>query len=163
MIARPVHIPGVGGGGKVLQAPYIQTGAVATGTTIIPLDDTIPQNTEGDERLTLSITPTNASNILRIEAIFNGSPSVNAGITLALFKDSVVDALATAFTQQDVANGLEQVVLRHHMTAGTTSPITYKLRAGLNTAGTLTFNGQVGTRLYGDVIASSMSIMEIEI
>ncbi|BCU95174.1 MAG: hypothetical protein CM15mV8_0180 [Caudoviricetes sp.] len=43
-------------GGKLLQQVHTQTGAVNTGTTIFPEDDSIPQNTEGDEYMTLSIT-----------------------------------------------------------------------------------------------------------
>lgn len=148
---------------RIVQVVNVQTGEVATGTTIIPLDDSKPQNTEGDEYMTLAITPTNAANELIIEAIFNGSPSINAGITLAFFKNSIVDALAAGVPQQDVANGLEQVVLRHSIIAGTTDPITFKLRAGLNTAGTLTFNGQLGSRLYGGVMASSMMITEVKV
>ena len=35
--------------GKLLQQVNFQSGAVATGTTIFPEDDTIPQNTEGDQ------------------------------------------------------------------------------------------------------------------
>ena len=38
---------------KARQIVATQTGAVATGTTTFPEDDTIPQNTEGDEYMTL--------------------------------------------------------------------------------------------------------------
>ena len=44
--------PGVGSG-SVVQTVSYQTGAVATGTTIIPIDDTIPQISEGNEYMTL--------------------------------------------------------------------------------------------------------------
>ena len=53
--------------GMCVQIQSTQTGAVATGTTVIPLDDSIPQNTEGDEYMSLSITPSDASNILIID------------------------------------------------------------------------------------------------
>ena len=52
---------------SVVQVVNVQSGASATGTTVIPDDDTIPQNDEGDEYLTLAITPKSASNILVIE------------------------------------------------------------------------------------------------
>ena len=38
---------------RTLQIVNSQTGAVATGTTTIPFDDTIPQNTEGTEFLSV--------------------------------------------------------------------------------------------------------------
>ena len=61
------------GFGKVVQVVHVQDGASATGTTTHPIDDTIPQNTEGDEYLTLAITPTNASNKLLIEVSIHNS------------------------------------------------------------------------------------------
>ena len=39
-------------GGIVVQTVHTQDGEVATGTTNLPFDDTIPQNTEGDEYMT---------------------------------------------------------------------------------------------------------------
>jgi len=55
--------------GKVLQVVNVTDSAVATGTTQMPSDDTIPQNTEGNELMTLAITPTNSSNILLIQGV----------------------------------------------------------------------------------------------
>ena len=54
-----------------VQVVNTQTGAVDTGTTAMPCDDTIPQNTEGDEFMTLAITPTSATNKLKIDVVFN--------------------------------------------------------------------------------------------
>jgi hypothetical protein len=53
--------------GSVLQVVNVQTGAVATGTSQTQNDDTIPQNTEGTEFITLAITPTSASSKLKID------------------------------------------------------------------------------------------------
>ena len=47
--------------GQVLQVVNYQTGALASGTTTMPTDNTIPQNTEGTEFMTLAITPRSAS------------------------------------------------------------------------------------------------------
>ncbi len=52
---------------RLVQVVNTETGAVATGTTVMPADNTIPQNTEGDEYMTLAITPTNTNNKLLIE------------------------------------------------------------------------------------------------
>ena len=40
-------------GGKLVQLVYFQTGVMSTGTTQMPADDTIPQKTEGVEKLSL--------------------------------------------------------------------------------------------------------------
>ena len=57
----------------VVQIVNVTDGALATGTTVIPQDDTIPQKTEGDEWMTLAITPKASSNKLFIQAVVNMS------------------------------------------------------------------------------------------
>ena len=78
----------VTGAGKIVQVVSEQTGAAATGTTVMPRDDSIPQNDEGIEVMTLAITPTNSSNKLLIEVLtFTGFNSDNNSC-VALFQDS---------------------------------------------------------------------------
>ena len=50
--------------------------------------------------------------------------------------------------------------LSHQFLAGTLSATTFKLRAG-GTAGTTTFNGTGGGRLFGGVSNSFMQVREI--
>ena len=52
---------------------------------LLPFDDTIPQITEGDEFMTLAITPKSSSNKLKIDVIVNGASSASGDITIALF------------------------------------------------------------------------------
>ena len=161
-------LPGTGGTldrlnriGNVIQVVSYQTGAVATGTTLIPLDDTIPQNTEGNEYMTLAITPTNANNKLFIQVVFNGTSSALNTLTVALFQDTTANALASSWTTVTASGYVESLCLSHYMTAGTISSTTFKTRAGCNLAGTTTFNGIGGARYLGGVLASSMTITEI--
>jgi len=100
-------------------------------------DDTIPQNTEGAELMTVAITPNNSSNILVIEGIMNCGYTANASSAspkiLALFQDSTANALASVMwedTNNANANGRYQLTFRHRMAAGTTSSTTFKIRAG---------------------------------
>lgn len=134
--------------------------AVATGTTIIPQDDTIPQITEGTEFMTLAVTPKSATNILVIRASLFLSGSATAFYIAALFQDATASALAATGTTQGSANYTANVVLEHTMTAGTTSSTTFRVRAGLQTAGTMTFNGTSSARLYGAIPKSSIIITE---
>ena len=150
------------GGGVVKQVVSTQTGALSTGTTTVPTDDTIPQKTEGDEYLTLSITPKNTSNRLVIEAIVQVAHSVGGRHTVSLFQDAIADALATISTNAGSSDETHSLPLRHVMTAGTTSATTYKIRIGSNIGGTTTLNGTAGARLYGGVFASILKITEIE-
>lgn len=145
--------------GRNIQVVNISTGAVATGSTVIPFDDTIPQNTEGDEYFTLAITPTKSTNLLKIEVLINLFTSSGDELTAALFQDATANAL-TASSIPGVSFG--QIKLIHYMTAGTTSSTTFKVRAGANSAGTTTVNGANGARKLGGVSISSMTITEVK-
>lgn len=151
--------------GSVVQTVNVQDGAVATGTTLIPFDDTIPQNTEGDQFMSLAITPTSATNKLKIDVVFNYGHSANLGAIVALFQDSTANALACASEYMNTSSQLGNIKFTHYMTAGTTSSTTFKVRAGGHTgsAGTTTFNGQSSSRLFGGVLASSITITEIKV
>ena len=148
--------------GLVVQVVNVTDGAVATGTTTIPNDDTIPQNTEGDEYMTLAITPTSATNKLLIEAVWVGAHTSTIYETMALFQDSTADALA-AVGDYRAGNELMTLTLRHYMTSGTTSSTTFKVRVGGSGGNTTTFNGVGGARYYGGICASSITISEITV
>ena len=147
--------------GAVLQIVNTQTGVVSTGSTTIPNDDTIPQNTEGAEVMLLSITPKSASNKLKIDVVVNLASAATGNVIAALFQDSTANALAAVAEYTATTNGNIRLVFTHFMTAGTTSATTFKVRVGCNNAGTVTFNGASGARLFGGVMASSITITEI--
>jgi len=149
-------------GGKVLQIVNFQTGAMISGSTILPYDDTIPQNTEGFEVMTLAITPTSATSKLRIEFLGCAQNNLNASITCAIFQDTAAGALAATGLQVPATSSTDSPSLTHTMTSGTTSATTFKLRMGSNT-GTLTLNGYTASRRLGGVAASSLTITEYEV
>ena len=161
--ANHTHTDAASGGvitGKVVQMKNVQTGAVATGTTVVPDDDTIPQITEGNEYMTLAITPTNASNILLIEVTWFGNGDIaDSIIIVSLFVGTTADALASVAGQVP-ANYRRTVTFTHKVTAGVTTELTFRVRAGLHASGTTTFNGTGGARKYGGVAASSITITE---
>lgn len=148
--------------GSVIQVVNTQTGAVATGTTAVANDDTIPQNTEGDQYMSLAITPTNASNKLKIDVVLFGQCGGANDSICALFQDTTADALAAFLQNHDSTSGMEHK-FTHYMAAGTTSSTTFKVRAGAAGAGTTTFNGVTAARKLGGVMASSITITEIKV
>lgn len=145
--------------GLVLQQVRFETGAVATGSTAIPHDDTIPQITEGDQYMSLAITPISSTSKLLIQVIACVNNASADYSTVALFQDSTANALAV--TQGYAANTSVAltVPLTHSMTSGTTSATTFRIRIG-GTGGTITFNGISASRLFGGVMASSIIITE---
>ena len=148
--------------GSVIQVVNIMDGAVATGTTAIPQDNTIPQITEGTQLMTLAITPTSATNKLRIDVVVNGAGSASNSWATALFQDSTANALAATNYNMAANNVASYSGFTHFMTAGTTSATTFKIRCGTVSAGTFTFNGQSAGQLFGGVSASSITITEIK-
>ncbi len=149
--------------GMVAQVVNVQTGSVGTGTTKVPADDTIPQITEGDQYMTLAITPKSATNKLKIEVTLIGANTAAGAILgVGLFQDTTVNALAAgAYTGQVGGNQMGTVSFVHWMTSGTTSSTTFRIRAGGHLTGTTTFNGLSSARKYGGVMASSITITEI--
>jgi hypothetical protein len=147
--------------GSVVQVVSTGYSAVATGTTVLPIDDTIPQNTEGFEVMTQAITPKSATNILVIEAVILAAGSTTDFINTAMFQDSAAGAIAAMSDQVDNANDINTVIIGHTMVAGTTSATTFKIRIGPNNgATTLTFNGRAGARLFGAIPKSFIKITE---
>ena len=152
------------GSGKIVQVvegtPYTTYSSTAT---TIPRDDTIPQNTEGAEWATVTITPTNASNRLVIEAYMSGTTSGAAQYQIAaLFQDSTANALAAA---ESYRGGIEQsgsILVRHEMAAGTTSATTFKLRAGPH-SGTMYVNGSTASRALGGTLSVRIKVTEIKV
>lgn len=135
--------------------------AVATGTTIIPLDDTIPQIAEGTEFMTQVITPKSATNVLVISVIaLLTNSGASRDLIGAIFQDSTANALAASSQFMATATGRVILCMTHTMTAGTTSSTTFRFRAGSDQAGTTTFNGFSGARLFGAITKSSMVITE---
>lgn len=131
-------------------------------STVIPYDNSIPQNTEGTEIVTVSITPKSASHRLRIRAVvWAGSGTVGACYaTAAVFQDSTADALTTGSLTLHSLNYTGMVVLEYEMDAGTTSATTFKLRVGTNT-GTVLLNGDNSARLYGGVARTTLIVEEM--
>ena len=150
--------------GAVIQMVGNTSGAVATGTTAIPKDDTIPQITEGDQYLTQAVTPTSASNLLRIlgQLFFRGTVDTRAGV-LALFRDATANALSVATHAREASTtGVgEAANIDHSVLAASAASTTFRLRAGDSNGATTTVNGEAGVRQYGGVYNSYLNVEEI--
>ena len=149
--------------GELVQVVRLETGAHASGVnTRIPYDDTIPQNTEGTEFMTLAITPTSATSRIRAEVLFNGSlADAGAMLSVALFRDALAPALAAGSIDAGPTNLLNQVSLDYEAVAGSIAATTFKVRAGGNAASSdVYFNGTLAGRLFGGVCVSSITLTE---
>lgn len=154
--------PGVSLPGQPIQCQRTATGAMATGTTVIPADDTIPQITEGDQFMSLAITPVSAANALNVaaQALLTNSQAGTPTLAAALFQDATVNALAVALFNGASAGSPATVPLRHNVLASLSSATTFRLRCG-STGGTTTFNGSGGVRSFGGVVNSFLEVTEL--
>jgi hypothetical protein len=135
------------------------TGSLFVIAGTIPFDNSIPQNTEGGEVVTQSITPQSTTSKLLIEAQVVATNSALSDTSAALFQDSISSALVASGEEGDVGD-LSIITLSYLMDAGTTSPITFKLRAGSST-GSLYING-VGSisPIYGGASNTFIRVTE---
>jgi hypothetical protein len=133
-------------------------------TTVLPFDNTIPQNTEGDEILTQAITPQNASSTLLIEVVVHCGTSAN-GIDAAgaLFVDSTAGALAAFARMSNSGTAYGPAVMSFTVAAGSTTARTYKIRMGPGAAGTCYVNQDTTSNPIFSTVGpwSSLKITEI--
>jgi len=167
---NPVHaatnhsgIPGIPlpGGGKVVQQVRERKIAIVTCNAGTPLwDNSKPQQTEGNEVITLEITPDNLANTLMIEFTGWGGGTSGMFVIVSLHRDALADSLSTV-SSVDFGGGNDRLVyLRHYLTVPTLDPQTYKINIGGN--GTFFVNGfHAGTPLFDGVGYTSLTITEI--
>lgn len=137
------------------------SGALATVTTVVPLDDTIPTATEGQEVLSLTYAPISAVNILKLN--FNlqvavASPSVASVGFLNKDAGSAVSAIQ-AFGDNGAGNAGRILSAQYMSTAAATTASVWRVRFGPVSAATGYVNGSGGTRLFG---GTDMSYVQLE-
>lgn len=148
---------------KIVQRVYTTTSSSTTSGTSIPVDNSIPQNTEGEQLITLSITPTNASNILLIEFYCPISDNSAAGANVtALFQDSTANALNATITTYSASSYLTPIILKHLMVAGTTTSTTFKIRFGPENGAETAYINRSNTwnNILGTACVSYLAITE---
>jgi len=151
-------------GGKVAQIVETATTSEYYTNATIPLDNTIPQNTEGAELMTVSITPTNANSKLVVEVDLPITDIDYHYFIMALFKDSVANALTATFRGEggQAAGVPRPMHMTYSMTAGGTSQITFRLRYGganasYNVYVNRTFNS---SSVFGGIARATLRVTE---
>lgn len=136
------------------------TSTIDISSSVIPYDNTAPQNTEGTEILTVTITPKSASSKLLIQ-FSGGFTQLNDGrlVTYALFQDSGASAIAVSAVGSGGNATVAIPPLTYVMTSGTTSATTFKVRAGVSSSvGSALING---SGYYNGLMAQTLVVTEI--
>ena len=160
--APTFQVVSASGTGMVVQVVTASTNTSVTTTTQIPCDDTVPQNTEGAEAMTLAITPTSATN--RLVIIFNAVMGSGGDIvSVALFQDATAGALAAIGELASATTSPISMTLMHTMISGTASETTFKIRFGPNSATSTRFLGASAGDRYGAAGLGTIAIYEIKV
>jgi hypothetical protein len=147
--------------GGVRQVVSSYTGASASGSTAIPVDNTIPQQTEGTQFLSRAITPQSATSNLLVIVTMNLSCASVATIVSALFRDAGSNAVGANTTVISAINNLGNVTFTTNVASASTSSTTFKVRSGNAAGSTVYLNGSAVTAQYfGGVYYSSIVIIE---
>lgn len=131
-------------------------------STTIPADDTIPQNTEGTQIISVSITPKTTTNKLRVRFAASGASVGSAqAMIAALFKDSVANALVAGLTWPTSAAFQERLGFEYEFVPGATSALTLAVRVGAG-SGTMRLNGTGAGRYLGGAQQAVLTVDEIK-
>lgn len=134
---------------------FLTTAVARTGAV-----DTVPQQTEGTQILSVSITPKFMSSKLHVEVFVPCSINVLANFSGSLFQDSIANALASVVIGSGSATVMVPMVLNFELLVTSLALTTFKFRVGTQGSGTISINGAGGARQMGGSQRMTMSIEE---
>lgn len=151
--------------GSILQSVSAEiTDYSTTYSAIIPIDDSVPQISEGSQILSVSITPKYASSKIRcrfVTACASGSGAVY--ISAALFRNSDANAIASNAVGTPATNWPTMLALEKDDSPATTSATTYTIRIGPQSGGyNMKINGAGNTRVHGGAARAVLVVEEIK-
>ena len=149
--------------GSIVKSAYSENSTYTSTNAVIPFDDTIPQNTEGSEILAASITPSSASNKIRVRvSLYCASSSGISTTNFAVFIEGIANAIFATSTYFDIALETKQVEFEFYSTPASTSLLTYKIRIGPGSASNnASINGN-NSRKFGGVAKCTLILEEIK-
>ena len=157
-----ISVGSVPSGGIVQRVFVNETSRAISGTGLVTYSNSFVQAmTAGSEFLSVTITPTNASNRIRLTCVINLGVSSTVHLTMICGRAGDTNARR----QAPVSNNGTRADMVYTGTlildevAGTTSPITYKIRAGAHNTAT-TFMNRAGAGDYPIGLASTITVEE---
>jgi hypothetical protein len=145
--------------GTVLNAKFYESSTEFEITNVIPFDNSTPQNGEGQQIITGSITPTKTtSKILGIVSLNGDSSSTSVQTVVAVFRGSVADAIDATWVRY--INYSSLVAFQFIDSPNTTSATTYSIRTGPD-AGILYINKTNTGSILGGSNKISLTLLEI--
>lgn len=116
-------------GGVIVDRAYAEYTTSASLSATIPGDDTIPQNTEGTQILSASITPKTTTNRIRARFAAFGAAGSGSQMHAALFVNSGANAVQVSAAALNSGNSAT-VAFEYEFVPGSTSAQTLAVRVG---------------------------------
>lgn len=153
---------GVQAVGSVVDRTSVSTATYIGTTTTIPMDNTVPQNTEGVEILSVSHTMKSTTNRLYAEFQAWGGTTSPGYVIAALFNGGS-NAIGVGVVTVGTAGHVLPVCFDIDFVPGTTSPVTYSIRVGYGgSAAALWLNGDSAGAKFGGIAKSTLVLTEIK-
>lgn len=157
-------------GENLLGSSYVENGNFggeygAVITTVCPIDDTIPQLSEGQVILTTpSYTTKSATSKLRITAHVNVTPgTANYASVVHIHRDNNADAESVARQATNGTSYPQNIDMMYQVSSpGAGVSLTYKVVVGTQSGTNTQVNGYNGSRYFGGKLLSTLLVEEIE-
>jgi hypothetical protein len=145
--------------GTVLNAKFAESSVEYVITNVIPFDNSIPQNTEGTQIISATITPTKiTSRIIGFVSLNGDASATSVQTVVAAFRGTTANAVAATWIKYIIYSSL--ISFDFTDLPNTTSATTYYIRIGPDT-GTLYVNRQASGSLLGGSNKITLTLLEI--
>lgn len=157
------------GSGAFAGMSIVGTTSVIGSLGTIPDDNSLPESTEGTEVFTVTYTPTDANNLIFVEAVANvsGGNIGDAACIAAIFLNSGTQTIGAnrAMGGASSGNNADRIitVAAPPFIAGTTTPFTVRLRCGVGGGtGRLNASALDGLTRFPGAWYSYLKVMEFK-
>lgn len=148
--------------GSIVQTVFASSTVYGASSATIPLNNTIPQATQGTQILTASITPKASSHKVLIEVTVHIAPAVTQSAVAALFRGAAANALAAGVAGGiNDTNGVTSITFHFVDSPASESAQTYNIRVGAG-SGNIYINGIAAGQRYGGALACQITLKEIK-
>lgn len=148
--------------GTTVASQSVAYSTYAATSAIIPFDNTIPQASEGMQILSLSHTPAQAGNRIRLRFSAFGSSSNQSIPIVAFLSIDGGPAVQAAAVHTTDSGQIAQICFEHEYTVDDAASHTYAIRVGPGGAASIRLNGSSSSRLFGGTAAARLVLEEIK-
>lgn len=144
--------------GDIIGSSAIMNGGVIGVSELIPIDDSIPQRSEGAELMAMTLSPLDRMSVIIVECQAHLGTDAAVQFVAALFRSDRNDAMVTSWG----IGPANPLLMQATLFLGHTNSTIFSTRAGRGaaTGSQLVFNGTPASPLYGGTFNSFMRVNE---